>query len=358
MTREPRFDDPNLVREPMTVIEDSGRGSVLSLLGRMGKSAFQGRKLGEAFEAWKSMIEGDSLICLGYAASMSSAGMWPLITWLVERGYVDVLASTSANITEDLLDMMDGTRVYRVDPEHVDDVALAEKGYYRFYDHIVSSKKYDQMETVVTGRFFDELADTWRKPTIPTVRLLFELGNWLNAKGLQKSILATTARNQVPVFCCGLPDGPIGEGYSTSPKADQAPVVDFFKDYRIATDIMDNAMMSSRGTSVIFLGGGVPKDFLQITATSVRTRHGNVDPTPHKASIQITTDNTVFGGLGGATLATECISWGKEAHGSANVMCFADITIVLPIICQGLAEYFGPGHRRARPKPLKLAEVF
>jgi deoxyhypusine synthase len=121
---------------------------------------------------------------------------------------------------------------------------------------------------------------------------------------------------------------------------------------------MDNAMMSSRGTSVVFLGGGVPKDFLQITATSVRTRHGNVDPTPHKASIQITTDNTVFGGLGGATLATECISWGKEAHGSANVMCFADITIVLPIICQGLAEHFGPGHRRERPKPLKLAEVF
>src|SRR4030095_14866557 len=246
-----RYDDPSLVREPMTVAEDGPRGSVLSLLGRMSKSAFQGRKLGEAFHAWKRMNEGDSLICLGYAASMSSAGMWPLVTWLVERGYVDVLASTSANITEDLLDMMDGTGVYRVDPEHVDDVALAEKGYYRFYDHIVSSKKYDQMETVVTGRFFDELADTWRKPTIPTVRLLFELGNWLNAKGFQKSILATTARNQVPVFCCGLPDGPIGEGYSTSPKADQAPVVDFFKDYRIATDIMDNAMMSPRGTAVV-----------------------------------------------------------------------------------------------------------
>jgi len=325
MTREPRFDDPNLVREPMTVAEDTGRGSVLSLLGRMGKSAFQGRKLGEAFEAWKTMIEGDSLICLGYAASMSSAGMWPLITWLVQRGYIDVLASTSANISEDLLDMMDGTRVYQVDPEHVDDVALA---------------------------------DTWRKPTIPTVRLLFELGNWLNAKGFEKSILATAARNQVPVFCCGLPDGPIGEGYSTSPKAEQAPVVDFFKDYRIATDVMDNAMMSKRGTSVVFLGGGVPKDFLQITATSVRTRHGNVDPTPHKASIQITTDNTVFGGLGGATLATECISWGKEAHGSANVMCFADITIALPIICQGLAEHFGRNHRRERPKPLKLSEVF
>src|SRR5438093_11911460 len=117
-------------------------------------------------------------------------------------------------------------------------------------------------------------------------------------------------------------------------------------------------MPSKRGTSVVFLGGGVAKDFLQTTASSVRTRHGNVDPTPHKASIQITTDNTVFGGLGRATLATECISWGQEAHGSDNVMCFADVTIALPIISQGLAEYFGRGHRRERPKPLTLAEVF
>jgi hypothetical protein len=39
-------------------------------------------------------------------------------------------------------------------------------------------------------------------------------------------------------------------------------------------------------------------------------------------------------------------------------MCFADITIALPIICQGLADHFGRGHRRERPKPLKLAEVF
>jgi deoxyhypusine synthase len=285
MTGDLRYDDPSLVREPMTVAEDGPRGSVLTLLGRMSKSAFQGRKLGEAFHAWKRMIEGDSMICLGYAASMSSAGMWPLVTWLVERGYVDVLASTSANITEDLLDLMDDTRVYRVDPEHVDDVALAERGYYRFYDHIVSSKKYDQMETVVTGRFFDDLAETWRKPTIPTVRLLFELGLWLDAKGFPKSILATAARNQVPVFCCGLPDGPIGEGYSTSKKAEQAPVVDFFKDYRIATDIMDSAMMSKRGTSVVFLGGGVPKDFLQITATSVRTRPRSRSPRTTRSSV-------------------------------------------------------------------------
>jgi len=122
-----RYEDPGLIREPMTVFEGQ-TPSVLAMLGKMRRSAFQGRQLGEAFATWKRMIEGRSLICLGYAASMSSAGMWPLVTWLMERGYVDVLASTSANITEDLLEQMDGTRVFRVDADDVDEVDLWTEG--------------------------------------------------------------------------------------------------------------------------------------------------------------------------------------------------------------------------------------
>ena len=45
-----------------------------------------------------------------------------------------------------------------------------------------------------------------------------------------------------------------------------------------------------------FLGGGVPKDFIQIAATSVSTLRGTGEPSPHVAAIQITTDNAVYGG--------------------------------------------------------------
>src|SRR5260370_40407461 len=103
----------------MTVFEGQ-TPSVLAMLGKMRRSAFQGRQLGEAFATWKRMIEGRSLICLGYASSMSSAGNRPLETWLLDRRYVDGLASTSANITEDLLEQLDGTLVYRADADDVD----------------------------------------------------------------------------------------------------------------------------------------------------------------------------------------------------------------------------------------------
>src|SRR5262245_24451486 len=129
--------DPGPARSPMRVI-DGGGGSVGTLLGRMKESAFQGRKLGEAFEVWKRMIDGESLICLGLAGSLASAGLWPLITWLVERGYVDLLASTAANVTEDLLEQR-GVSFHCIEPERVDDAVLWERGLYRFYDHVVSA---------------------------------------------------------------------------------------------------------------------------------------------------------------------------------------------------------------------------
>jgi deoxyhypusine synthase len=171
-----------------------------------------------------------------------------------------------------------------------------------------------------------------------------EYGRWLEAQGLGASVAATCARHEVPLFVPAAHDGPLAEGYRES--GVRGPTVDFFRDYDIALKIMDRYMAPGRGTSAIFLGGGVPKDFIQITATSVCAIRGG-EASPHRAAIQITTDNTVFGGLGGASVSSECISWGKETPDGVNVMCFADVTIALPLLCQGLAEHYGPAHRRA-----------
>ncbi len=343
MTAE-RIDDPQYpgpVREPFRLVRDGGP-SVARLLSQMRTSAFQGRKLGEAFDAWTRMIDGESLVCLGLAGSMASAGMMPLVTWLVERGYVDLVASTSANATEDLLEQR-GVSVHRIDPDHVDDHELWRKGFYRFYDHVVSAVEYDRMEDF-TGTFFEHLAATWTAPAISGVRFMRELGRWLDGHGLRGSLAATCFRHRVPLFVPAAPDGPIAEGYRTA-KA-KGPVVDFFRDYDIALRMMERWMAPGRGTAAIYLGGGVPKDFIQITATSVCAIRGGVEPSPHVSAIQITTDNAVFGGLGGAGVGTEAISWGKESPDGRNVMVFTDVTIALPMLCQGLLEHYGPTHVR------------
>ena len=182
------------VRAPMGVETDgagpgAAGGTVSRLLARMGRSAFQARKLGEAFETWRWMIDRGCLIAMGLAGSMASAGLGPLVTWLVERGYVDLVVSTSANATEDLLEAR-GVPFYQVDPDHVDDRELLTRGYYRFYDHVVSAREYDRMEEFTRG-FFEHLARSWPEPTIAGVRFvhavpqhdeLLQSGNFLPAE--------------------------------------------------------------------------------------------------------------------------------------------------------------------------------
>ncbi len=345
------------VRAPLRLVSEAGADggpwrSVSRLLARMRASAFQGRKLGEAFEAWRRMIDSERLVCLGLAGSVSSAGLWPLVTWLVERGYVDLIVSTPANVTEDLLEQR-GARFYQVDPDHVDDEALWRRRLYRFYDHVVSADDYDRMEDF-TGRFFEHLAAAWKRPTIPGVVFMDEFGRWLDAQGLGGAIAATCARHRVPLFVPAAPDGPLSEGWRTACR--KGPVVDFFKDYEIALAIMEASMRPGRGTAAVFLGGGVPKDFIQITATSVCAIRGGAEPSPHLAAIQITTDHTVFGGLGGAGVGTESISWGKESPAGDNVMVFTDLAIALPLLCQGLLEHYGPAHVRRAREPI-AAEI-
>ena len=341
-------------REPLRLVDGeagdgAGGGSVSRLLGRMRESAFQGRKLGEAFEVWRRMIDGGPLIALGLAGSLASAGLTPLVRWLVERGYVDLITATSANATEDLLESR-GVPFYQVDPDRVDDEALRQAGFYRFYDHVVRAADYDAMEDFTAG-FFEHLARTWPRPSISGVHFMLELGRWLESQGLARALAATCARHGVPLFVPAAPDGPLAEGYRVAER--KGPVVDFFRDYEIALAAMNRFGSPGPGTAVIYLGGGVPKDFVQITATSRAALRGDGAAWPHVAAIQITTDNPVFGGLGGASVTTEAVSWGKESVAGDNVMVYADVTIALPLLCQGLLEHYGPRH--ARPARAAMA---
>ena len=59
--------------------------TVNELLSDMARTAYQGRKLGEAVDIWEKMVKDKNLtIVMGYAGSMSTAGQWTIINWLIE----------------------------------------------------------------------------------------------------------------------------------------------------------------------------------------------------------------------------------------------------------------------------------
>ena len=90
--------------EPIKVTKQK---PISQLLKEMGKTAYQGRKLGEAVDVWENMINSkDTVIAMGFAGSMSTAGQWTIINWLMENRFIDVLVSTGANVSEDIVDAM------------------------------------------------------------------------------------------------------------------------------------------------------------------------------------------------------------------------------------------------------------
>ena len=81
--------------------------SISQLLAEMSRTAYQGRKLGEAVDVWENMLtEKDLTIIMGFSGSMSTAGQWTIINWLMEKRFIDVLVSTGANVSEDIIDAM------------------------------------------------------------------------------------------------------------------------------------------------------------------------------------------------------------------------------------------------------------
>ena len=77
--------------------------SISKLLAEMSQTAYQGKQLGRSVEVWEAMLkEKDLTIIMGLSGSMSTAGQWKIINWLIENRYIDVLVSTGANVSEDL----------------------------------------------------------------------------------------------------------------------------------------------------------------------------------------------------------------------------------------------------------------
>lgn len=326
---------------PVEAIEPQSR-SISELLIAMGKTAYQGRTLAESVEIWQAMLAEQNLaVVMGLAGSMSTAGQWKLVRWLIEQRLVDVLVSTGANITEDILEAMG--HAYLQGTPHANDTELLAADLNRYYDVYGRELEYRDMESLLT----EFLCAQPQGLTLSSMEILHRLGQWLNARGIN-SILAAAARSGVPVFSPALFDSAFGEAYFMARNRGHHVVIDQGREFDQFVSI--GSRVSDVG--VIYIGGGVPKDFTQLMAISLSPRFADEAVPgrrgfarksvqeyyyPHRYAIQITTDSPQWGGLSGCTL-DEAVSWGKVAQTGRHVTCYCDATIALPLITHALAE--------------------
>lgn len=331
-----------------------GKGkSAKTLLEEMLATGFQGKNLAECFAVWKQMLaEQEITIWLGIAGAVVPAGMRRVIAYLVEKRMVDVIVSTGAQLFHDTCECL-GIKHFQ-GSHLVDDTLLEKEGIDRFYNVYVKEQEQRQVDRQMQ-KFIENLSPHFQYSS----REFFELlGKFLTEAGSDKdSLLVQAAKAGVPVYAPALSDSSFGfsfimarHGVIDTPdgkglkKSDESNFrfVDQMKD----TDETVQIASVAKKSGVIYLGGGVPKNFIQ--QTELLNLIMGQDLPGHEYAIQITTDTPHYGGLSGCTFE-EGQSWGKIAREANKVQCFCDLTIALPLLVHGLAEVEELAAKRKKP---------
>lgn len=300
--------------KPVKHIKITKGMSISHLLKEMESTNVIGAgRMGKAASVLEAMLkDNDCKIFLGIAGAMVPSGMREIMLDMLESGHINVFVTTGANLTHDLAEAL-GFSHYQGD-ELADDAKLNKKGLVRMYDSYMPAKVYEKMED-----FFEK---NWKE---------FENCNnikeflWILGKLTPKrSLLKICYEKKIPVFCPAISDSGIGLMVWGRLAKGKRINVNAFDDMK---EILDIAWTCKKA-GVIYLGGGVPKNYIQ---QSMQFSKGAY------YGIQITTDREEYGGSSGAKLK-EGISWGKLKEKARYVDVSCDVTIALPIIWAAVKE--------------------
>ena len=261
------------------------------------------------------MIEDEDMgIFMSVAGTMVHGGMRNIISGMIKAGYMDVLMTSGANITHDLLEAFGG-RHYRDLGNN--DEELNDAGIGRIADVYTKSDDFELFESEITKIFeiIDKKLDNDKDKHIISIQaLLREVGLLIDD---ENSILRQAALNDVDIYAPGLIDSMFG-----------LQLWIFSQDHDIVVSAagdmpkLSDKVFEYEKIGAIMLGGGLPKHY----TLACNLLKGGID-----AGVQIVMDRPETGSLSGAPLE-EAKSWSKAKHGSNLVTVIGDVTIIFPLI--------------------------
>lgn len=261
-----------------------------------------------------SIKDPETKIFLSLAGPMVPGGLRKVVRDLVKAGYVDLIISSGANLTHDLVESFGGRHYAGL---HEDDESLQDSGIGRIGDIYTRSDDFEVFEEEI-HKIFAKINEKY--DSISIQKFLYEIGLLLED---DESIIRTAALNDVPIFAPGLIDCMIGLQlwiYSQ----DHDFTISAVEDMSYLSDFVYN----SKKVTACMLGGGLPKHYT--LASNILT--GGID-----AGIQITLDRSEGGSLSGAPLE-EAKSWAKAKKGSNLVTVVGDATVLFPLIVAGALD--------------------
>src|SRR5207249_535118 len=165
-----------------------------------GTRVLGGGRIGEATDVVAEIFRDPSYTnFLTIAGPMVPAGFQLLFGDLIDRGFIDALVTTGANLTHDVIESL-GLHHYQ-GSFHADDRKLIQAGYSRIADIFVKETSFEKLDKTVR-KFVSKIPVADRK-NIAYSDLLTRLGLMIND---EDSILYKAARKKVKVFSPGLVD--------------------------------------------------------------------------------------------------------------------------------------------------------
>ena len=351
-------------------------GSFTDLLGAMKKTAFGGRRLGEAFDVLCAMVEDpDCTVVMTLSGAMTIAKMGKIISRMIDEGMVQIVVSTGALVAHGLSESTGKTH-YRHDPS-MDDEELFSKGYNRVYDTLEMEANLNYVEHVVT----QTLKRMDMRTPLSSERLTREVGRTLDEEFDGAGILKSAYRKKVPVYIPAFTDSEMGldvgiwamreflaHARANAKKKDgdrgvRRALHQFhpsFNPYLDLNSYTDHVIAAKR-LGIFTIGGGVPRNWAQQVGPYVEIgnlRLGlDVPPPRFQYGLRICPEPDYWGGLSGCTYQ-EGISWGKfvpPSDGGRFAEVLSDATVVWPILMMGLLERkrrrHAGGGRNGRRRP-------
>lgn len=335
----------HLTGNPIHYYRPQGSPDIRHLVDQ-GFQAFNASRLAEACHVYADKMlapASDTTIGLTIAGALTPAGLGGCVIELMERGLVDFVISTGANLYHDLHYALNFT-LHRGSP-FLDDVTLHADGVIRIYDVLFPAQVLLETDAYIRG-FLTRQA--FAGP-ISSAALHYAIGQDLMARhpGCEThSVVACAAAMGVPVYTSSPGDSSIGMNVAAHELLGAGGcLIDSNRDVNeVAAIILDGTR-----NGCLILGGGSPKNFYLQGQPTLWEIYG-IPKGGNDYFIQITTDQAVWGGLSGAT-PSEAVSWGKINPGKLpdTVVAYCDSTIAFPILCEYVV---GSEHSRRQPRRL------
>jgi deoxyhypusine synthase len=330
--------------KPIRYYRPRGSAEVRQLIDG-GFQAFNAGRLSEACHIFSDKMlapENDTTIGLTVAGALTPAGLGGCLIEMIDRGLVDFIISTGANLYHDLHYALNFT-LHRGSP-FLDDVELYEQGIIRIYDVLFPATVL--LETDLYIRDF--LVRSNLNGPISTSELHYRLGQDLlarNSESAEYSVVARAAAAGVPIYTSSPGDSSIGMNIAYHELMNGSSLmIDPNRDVNEVCAII----LAGVHNGCVILGGGSPKNFYLQGQPTLWEVYG-IPKGGNDFFIQITTDQVVWGGLSGATPA-EAVSWGKINPGVLpdTVVAYCDSTIAFPLFCEyAVGSKYGKRTRRA-----------